>query len=86
MTPEEVRQCVESQIGDRWDETNAHGVDLRKCLVPPRKVKMINRKVVKGKLKDSVVEVWIVLEETPGDPKGYTILFDEEDRSFGLAS
>ena len=77
---------VEREIDGRWDESNLHGVDLRTCLVSPRKVKMINRNVIDGEVASSTVEVWLVLEETPGDPTGYTIFFDEEDRVFGLAS
>lgn len=46
---------------------------------------MINRLLQNGEIKDSLVEVWVVLEENPeGD--GYTIFFDEGDAEFGLAS
>jgi len=30
--------------------------------------------------------LWIVLEETPGRREGYLIVFDEQRRTFGLAS
>jgi hypothetical protein len=85
MTSEEVASYVKSQIGDHWAESNHHGVNLRKSLVMPRKVQMINRIVKDGAIKDSIVEVWIVLEEHPGED-GYTIFFDEDDHDFGLAS
>lgn len=85
MTSKEVQKYVRQQIGDRWSESNAHGVVLRKALVTPRRTKMINRLVQNGKIRDSLVEVWVVLEEVPeGD--GYTIFFDEKDGDFGLAS
>lgn len=85
MTAKEVKDYVAAQIDGRWTESNAHGVDLRKCLVPPRKVKMINRLVKNGQIVDSIVDVWVVLEEIPrGD--GYWIFFDEDDGGFGLAS
>ena len=86
MTPQQVREFVEREIHGRWHESNLHGVNLRTCLVTPRRVKMINRRVVDGDIVDSTVEVWVVLEETPGETGGYTIFFDEEDRCFGLAS
>lgn len=85
MTSREVADYVKTEIGGQWAESNAHGVDLRKCLVPPRKIKMINRLVKDGQIRDSIVEVWLVLEEVPGGD-GYSIFFDEDKREFGLAS
>lgn len=31
------------------------------------------------------LQLWIVLEETPGKKDGYLIVFDERKRMFGLA-
>lgn len=46
---------------------------------------MILRLVRNGKIKDSIVDVWIVLRERPeGD--GYTIFYDDARDQFGLAS
>jgi len=85
MNSREIQKYVREQIGDRWSESNAHGVDLKTALVTPRKTKMINRLVQNGKIIDSVVEVWVVLEEVP-DGDGYMIFLDESDGDFGLAS
>lgn len=85
MTPEQVAAYVKMQIGGQWAESNAHGIDLRKCLVTPRKLKMINRIIKDGQISDSIVDVWLVLEEIPGE-NGYSIFFNEEDKELGLAS
>ncbi len=85
MTVPEVRKLVLKQIGEAWEETNAHGVDLRSAVVEPRRTRMIDRQVLKGKIKDSLVDVWIVLEELPNGG-GYTVFYDDERAEFGLAS
>jgi len=83
MTPAEVRAIVEAEVGGDWSQSNSHGVDLRKCLVKPRKVACRNTfpKLNKGK----PLQLWIVLEETPGKTDGYLIVFDEAKHLFGLA-
>jgi hypothetical protein len=83
MTAADVRAIVEAEIGGNWSQSNAHSVDLRKCLVQPRKVACRNTfpKLDGGKL----LQLWIVLEETPGTKDGYLIVFDEARRVFGLA-
>jgi hypothetical protein len=81
MTSGEVAIRVRREIGDQWDASNLHGVDLRRCLVEPRKATF-----VAGWDARQTVEAWIVLEETPGDPKGgYLIAFDEAEDAYGLA-
>jgi hypothetical protein len=83
MTPAEVRAIVEAEIGDDWERKNPHGVDLRTCVMTPRKVTCRNTfpKFNAGE----PLEMWIVLEETPGKNDGYLIVFDEQERKFGLA-
>ena len=83
MTAAEVRGIVEAEIDGNWEQSNAHGCDLRRCVVPPRKVPCRNTfpKLERGKTLD----LWIVLEETPGKKDGYLIVFDESRRTFGLA-
>jgi hypothetical protein len=83
MTSAEVRAIVKAEIGADWSQPNDHGVDLRKCLVQPRKVTCRNTfpKLHGGR----PLQLWIVLEETPGKRDGYLIVFDETQRVFGLA-
>jgi hypothetical protein len=38
MHASEIRQLVEAEIAGDWSRTNAHGVDLGKCLVEPRRI------------------------------------------------
>jgi hypothetical protein len=83
MTSAEVREVVEAEVGSDYSQSNAHGVDLRRCLVQPRNVSCRNTfpKLNSGK----PLQLWIVLEETPGEREGYLIVFDDRQRLFGLA-
>jgi hypothetical protein len=83
MTPNEVRAIVEAESGNDWSRKNPHGVDLRTCLVTPRMVSCQNTfPQVEG---GQPLDLWIVLEETPGTKDGYLIAFDERKHKFGLA-
>ena len=78
LGPAEVSSLIHREIGNRWDRTNAHGVDLGRCLVLPEK----RTYVLDGGESD---EFWLVLEEDPVGHSGYQIVFDEELGLFGLA-
>jgi hypothetical protein len=54
MNTAEIERLVYDAIGDSWDVANHHGVDLRKSLVPPRLIKVIQRLVHAGKIVKSV--------------------------------
>jgi hypothetical protein len=83
MTPAEVRALVEAEIGGDWSRSKGHGVKLRKCLVEPRKVACRNTfAMLNG---GHALQLWVVLEETPGKTDGYLIVFDEGRCTFGLA-
>jgi len=85
MNARDVRKLVVDQIAGRWDETNSHRVNLRSAIVMPSQTKMTLQLVRNGKIKDTTVEVWIVLRELPeGD--GYVIFYDDARDQFGLAS
>lgn len=85
MTSEAVRQIVQQEIAGDWQRSNAHGCDLRRCLVEP----------VIGEYDDlgtrrpidpaATIRLWLVLEESPEDRGGYKIVFDERSGLFGLA-
>lgn len=86
MTAEAVRELVEREIAGDWSRTNAHGCDLRRCLIPPELREHDDcgggRPLVEPY---PVIRLWLVLEETPGDRDGYKIVFGEEAGMFGLA-
>lgn len=89
MTSDEVANLVRQQIGNRWDQSNAHGVDLQRCLVQPKRVQMgaMGASIPNpgGKAVDTTVWVWVVLEEDPVKRDGYKIVMEEDTREFGLA-
>ncbi len=81
MTQYEITQLIAQEIGSNWGHTNAHGVDLRACLVTPQQRSYFDS------MDDSrMLDLWRVLEEDPDTHAGYEIVFDEQDRSFGLAT
>jgi len=86
MNANQIQYIVTSEIGDAWGTTNYHGVDLRKALVHPQQVKVIERQVDDGKFTDRLVDVWIVLIEEPDVGTGYRIVASEDGKKFGLAS
>ena len=86
MQPLDVRKLVEDAIGDDWATTNHHQVDLRRALVSPSKITVIERTVRNGKLRDRTVAVWLVLVELAEQEKGYRIVMKENEPVFGLAS
>ncbi len=86
MNAVQARKLVESQIGNNWETTNHHGVDLRLALVDPLQITVIERSVRKGQLHDRLLKVWLVLIEMPETRSAYRIVLNDEGTTFGLAS
>lgn len=80
MTATELRAKIEAEIGERWAFKNAHGVDLRTCLIEPQEREYCDYQETKFPEK-----LWLVLEEDPMGKKGYSIVFSESADMFGLA-
>jgi hypothetical protein len=80
MTTEEVSARVKREIGENWQLSNAHGVDLRQCLVIPEK-----RHYEDISPGGGTAELWLVLEEDPVLRDGYKIVYGESRDEFGLA-
>lgn len=80
MEASEVSAIIEREINGNWSLSNAHGVHLKRCLIPPAK------QLYEDSFKEGeTIELWLVLEEIPEDKSGYKIVFDERSRMFGLA-
>jgi hypothetical protein len=80
MTSAQVKARIIAEIGDKWDFKNAHGVDLRTCLVEPEL-----RDYYDHNQTEPPEKLWLVLEEDPAQHRGYSIIFDEHENMFGLA-
>jgi len=59
MNADDIQRLVHDSIGDMWNATNDHSVDLRKALVPPRRIKLIERLVRAGQVRDTVIDAWL---------------------------
>ena len=81
MNSEDIAQIVLKEIGDDWNHSNHHGVELRKCLVQPQKMCFYL-----DTNSEKQEEYWLVLEDIPEDGSGYKIVFDENTSMFGLAT
>ncbi|MGI9105072.1 MAG: hypothetical protein ACR2G4_02360 [Pyrinomonadaceae bacterium] len=80
MTESEVSEIIEREINGNWSLSNAHGVDLKRCLIAPAK------QIYEDSFRDGeTLELWLVLEEAPEDKSGYKIVFDEKSGLFRLA-
>jgi hypothetical protein len=77
MTPKEISKLIEKEINGDWSISNAHGCDLKKCLVRPKKRRL--------KYGSEIRDYWIVLEEIPETLEAWKVFYDEETNKFGLA-
>jgi hypothetical protein len=84
MTPAEIRSLLAEQVESNKYSVNSHSISLADSLVPPRRITVIERIVVKGRVRDRILDVWLVAQEPSTD--GYRIVMRESDRMFGLAS
>jgi len=96
MLANDVWKKVEAEIAGDWSLSNAHGVDLIKCLVRPPVLKEYLEQIVLSYKTDAqgrkVVdqwgerpcELWLVLEEHPDTKQGYEIVYHVEADIFGL--
>jgi hypothetical protein len=78
MTSEEVEKIIKSEVGDKLDTTNMHGINLTQCLVKPVRQKYIN-----AFDNSQNFDLWTVLIESED---GYRIFYDEDENTFGLAN
>ncbi|HKO61507.1 MAG TPA: hypothetical protein VJV03_10135 [Pyrinomonadaceae bacterium] len=81
MEASAISQIVRDEIAGNWSVSNAHGVDLKRCLVAPTRRDYADP-IVDGRS----LSMWLVLEEVPEDQSGYKIVFDEITHQFGLAT
>jgi len=83
MTADEVRALVDEDIQRHWPPTmNWHGVQLERCLLRQPELRTYRDSLA----EDEVVQLWLVLQEVPGDESSYQVIFDEERGTFGLAT
>jgi len=78
MTSQEVKDIINNELEGQSNLTNAHGVNLKECLIEPIKESYLSS------VDESItLKLWTVLEES-ADRSGYKITFDETDGTFGL--
>jgi len=80
MEVKEISEIIERELNGDLSLSNAHGVDLKRCLVTPSLQTYDNFD------QTETLRLWLVLEEMPDDKSGYKIAFDEKSKMFGLAT
>ena len=80
-----VRRIVHDCIGEAWETSNHHGVDLREALLEPELVTLIDRTVLEGEVRDTLMRAWVVLVEDPEEGRGYRVVASPSAQHFGLA-
>jgi len=78
MTNKEVKNIIQKELELKPDLTNGHGINVDQCLIEPTLQSYIN-----SMNDDKIIELWTVLEET-SDRNGYKIVFDSDNKMFGL--
>ncbi|MCW8896733.1 MAG: hypothetical protein OQJ96_10380 [Flavobacteriales bacterium] len=78
MNRQDVKNIIQEELKGNPDLSNAHGVELDKCLIEP-----IRQTYLDSFNDNKKIELWTVLEETD-DGDGYKIVFDYDDNIFGL--
>ena len=86
MTADDLTRMIDDEIAGKPDGPYSHGVQLSRCIVPPTRIKIIERTVDAGRVRSHVRDAWLVLEEDRNNRDGYKIVFDEKSGLFGLAS
>ena len=86
MNARQIDDLVKRQVGESWDATNAHGVDLRQAIQPAEPITIVERSVSGGAAHDRLIDVWLVLVEVPFSRAGYRIVAAKDGSRFGLAS
>jgi hypothetical protein len=85
LNSEQISKISHSQINDKWETTNVHGVDLKKALVSPRIITVNESNLLDGKNQVTLRKVWLVLIENPESEAGYRIVAELDGSMFGLA-
>ena len=80
MTSQDVRARIEREIAANWSRSNAHGCDLRRCLIEP-----VKKPCPDASKPGQFIDLWLVLEEDPIGRDGYKVVYDEQSNQFGLA-
>ena len=90
MSPEQLRLKIEAEIGGDWTRSNAHGLDLKRCLLREPVLRPYHDSFYDPLKPEApgnrpVAHLWLVLEDDPVGKDGYEIVYDDHDDLFGLA-
>jgi hypothetical protein len=77
VTGKDVAKLVRTQIGEEWDRTNLHGVDLRRSVVEPIELNFLD-------VHERPLTAWLVLRNDPDGGPGYGVAYEPNAGQFGL--
>jgi hypothetical protein len=81
---------IEDEIAGNWSRSDLHGVKLQRCLLERPTLESFDNPTHRPDLSESAenprkVALWLVLEENPVGKDGYSIVYDQDRKLFGLA-
>lgn len=83
MTPDELSAKIDAELAGSCALNNWHGItaeNVEQFLIPPKSTDMLDS------FSNERRQFWIVADERPeSNADGYLVVFDEINRSFGLA-
>jgi hypothetical protein len=75
----QIKELIAIEIKGNFSITNLHGVDLKKCLVEP-----FRHIFEKSFREGEFVELFVILKEHPQTSEGYLIVYNPQEKLFGL--
>ncbi len=84
LTSEKVKLIFIDAIGGKWVQANWQGMGLKDLFIEPKKVKVQNRIMYRGKAEYTHFDAWLVMQEHPLNKNGYKIIYEPYTGEFGL--
>jgi len=90
MTADDVKRLVRQQLASQKAMTGELHARLLRQLVQPRLLGIIVRTVQGGQIEQTIEKMWLLFEENASEEDrmseqdGYKIVYNEEQRIFGL--
>jgi hypothetical protein len=75
-----IKEIIQSEIQGDLTISNSHGVDLKQCLTEPY-LETLEDSFNEGQ----TIQMYVVLKEHPNSDAGYQIVYDPEEKMFGLS-
>ena len=80
VTPETLQAIIAKDLQTQLPSLRWYGRPLETCMVKPTL-----KRFVDSSRDGASISLWLVFEEDPTHPNGYSVVYSEADAMFGLA-